>query len=158
MRYVLSTRTLVLFLFIGNVASGAYLVTMKLKPAVPDSPQKIKILQKGNAGVGIEKYRKEVVRPALAAKNEAIENCFNQFLQTEPQRNRGNIRLSWIITKEGKVADLKLLGSDLKDENLEQCVTEHVKSLSFAPPPQEEDVHVAHKFKFQSRSPASINF
>ncbi len=157
MRDVFSVRALIVFLFMGNVASAAYIVTIKLgKPKI--EPVKTKFVKKNDPKLLVENYRNEIVRSILAEKNQAIEECYESFLKTEPEKTRGAIRVSWIINKDGNVTDLKLLGSDLKNENLENCVFHQVKSAAFSPPPLQEDVQVAHKFKFQSRSPANIEF
>lgn len=157
MRDVFSARVFIAFLLVGNVASATYIVSLKFgKPKI--EPVKLKAVGKTDLSSVIEKYRKQSVRPALALKNEDVQVCFEEFLRTDPARTRGAIKVSWIIDQKGEATDIKLLSSDLNDKNLEDCVAEQIKSTKFSSPPVNELIPVAHKFNFQSRSPASISF
>lgn len=157
MRDVFSARVFVAFLLMSNIASAAYIVTLKLnKPKI--EPVVVKATEKSDLNSMIEKYRRQSVRTALALKNKDVQLCFEDFLRTEPDKTRGAIKVSWLIDQKGQATQVKLLSSDLNDKSLEDCVAEQIKSTQFLAPPVNELIPVAHKFNFQSRSPASINF
>lgn len=160
MRNVKPIRILGLLLIIGNVASGAYFLAGKLDGGeeIKAKDPSIATVKKIHKKSKIDDYRKQVIRTTLALKNENIEMCYQDFLKTEPEKTQGAVKVSWTIDKSGNVSLISLISSDLKSAFLENCLFEQVKSTQFAPPDFADEVQVAHKFKFYSRSPANVNF
>ncbi len=159
MRNVISTRVLLGIFFIGNIASGAYIVALKLdKSKAKTDRLAAKNQLKLDLNAELENYRKHVVRQTLASKSEDIEMCFQDYLKNSPEKTQGAVKVSWAIDKSGTVSDVKLLSSDLQNEFLEKCISDHVSSTHFISPTFAEEVQVAHKFNFRGRSPASISF
>ncbi len=159
MRNVISARILLGIFFIGNIASGAYIVALKLdKSKAKTDRLAAKNQLKQDLNAELENYRKQVVRQALAMKSEDIETCFQDYLRDQPEKTQGAVKVSWTIDKRGAVSDVKLLSSDLENEFLEKCISDHVSSTQFTSPSFADEVQVAHKFNFRSRSPASISF
>lgn len=164
MKNVKALRLSLLFLLVSNIAGGAYLIQLNLNSSkdqqsgsatATNNNKDSKISQEK---LQLETYRKQVVKKTLALKNEDIEMCYQDFLKTDPEKLQGAVKISWTINKQGQVSSVRLLSSDFKNDYLEKCLFDQVKSTTFSPPEFIDEVQVAHKFNFETRSPSSINF
>lgn len=103
-------------------------------------------------------YRKAVIQGAIRAKTTELEGCYNAYLADSPEVAEGSIRIGWDIGPEGAVTAVRVIDTDLADDDFTSCVTRLVQSWEFTPSPDGEPLVVAHKFSFHQRSPASLEF
>ncbi len=106
--------------------------------------------------VTIDMYRKGALKEAMAKNSSGIESCYETFLKTEPQVAEGKIVIAWTISTNGRAEDLRLVESELSNEDLYTCLTSLIAKTFFTKP--REPTIIAQKFIFKQRSPASLVF
>jgi len=105
-----------------------------------------------------EGYRTAVVSEAIVRHNSEFERCYDTYLAVNPKKSQGEIVLGWRISSNGIIEDLRMVNSDLDDQTLIKCVMSHVQTLRFSPPPQRQELLIAHKFTFKKKSLETLAF
>jgi len=79
---------------------------------------------------------------------DAIENCYKKEVALNPNL-QGSISLQFTIDPDGKVSNVRILDSTLKNKNVESCITRRIQSWRFqAIDAKEGSVTVRQKFIF----------
>jgi len=73
---------------------------------------------------------KEDIQKAVNQKIFEMEICYQKALETKPNI-QGKVTLQLVIDSKGQVTKVSLVSSKLKDKNLEQCIIQKIKELTF---------------------------
>lgn len=153
MQKELSKKLMSLSMLLGTVAILSYVV-MHLNKSIPEKPAK-NIVKKEQTE---KPNRKGLIREALIAHQNELENCYQNFLLKKPEVAEGSVTVSWLIDAEGSVLSTQLAQSEFQDESLASCILEKVAGVKFGPPPERQTTQLAHKFRFKRRAAASLAF
>ena len=113
-------------------------LTEKVKTAHPDPKEK-----------HLGDYREKAVAKSLKKKNSEIQKCYNNFLKTNPKKTDGSVDLDWQIDKDGKVLVPEIVGSDLANTGLNDCIRSVIASIKFPPPPSGNITYIDYKYHFK---------
>jgi|GEM_PF-1498961 len=102
-----------------------------------------------NKGKPKDPYKEIAVNNALRKKAREIQECYNQFLKTNPPKTDGFVEIDWNILEDGKVKKAELISSDLSADSLNQCVIQIVASIEFPPPPTGLQTYMTYKYNFK---------
>ena len=91
----------------------------------------------------------EVIRSIVKKSMGRIRYCYERQLITTPGLS-GQIKLSWIINSQGRVASPKVQRSTMKSAMTEGCILRVIKRLNFPRPDSGGDVLVAFPFYFKA--------
>jgi Ca-activated chloride channel family protein len=80
---------------------------------------------------------KEAIQKVLRQQIQSIETCFQKALEKKPNI-QGEATFRLVIDSKGKVTKVSLVSSKLNDKNLEQCIIQKIKNLTF-PAPEGKD-------------------
>jgi hypothetical protein len=157
MMHVIGTRLVILVLVSSNFAAGYYIYSnwdhLHGRPPSARAALTKKKVEPGPVG-----YNRGALKEAMVKYNSVFEECYNTFLHTEPAVAEGSVVVNWIIGKDGEVESPTVMKSELNDQSLHGCLTQHLQSLKFTPPKDQSEVAVAHKFNFKKRSPSEVVF
>ena len=73
---------------------------------------------------------KEDIQKAVNQKIFEMEICYQKALETKPNI-QGKVTLQLVIDSKGQVTKVSLVSSKLKDKNLERCIIQKIKELTF---------------------------
>ena len=76
---------------------------------------------------------KEVLEKVLKQQIPSIELCYQKALEKKPNI-QGEANFQLIIDSKGRVTKVSLVSSKLNDKNLEQCIIQKIKELTFPAP------------------------
>ncbi len=74
---------------------------------------------------------REAVRKVILSHKSEIQRCFGDALESNPNAQQGRILYQWKIAPSGRVSALEIKESDLKDSELENCVSKVVLDMRF---------------------------
>ena len=96
-------------------------------------------------------YSKNQVRNTITKKWREMQQCYNQFLASDPkpEKTDGRIKVDWQVTAEGKVISPEIVTSEINHPGLEECLISRIRSWQFPPPPSGKNTYVVHKFNFK---------
>jgi Ca-activated chloride channel family protein len=86
-------------------------------------------------------FSKEVIQKTFKRGLSAMERCYQKALEKKPNV-RGEATFQLAIDSSGRVTKVDLVSSKLNDKNLEQCLIQKVKELTFPTPEGAEKVNV----------------
>lgn len=89
----------------------------------------------------------EVRNTLVRAAHSNVQGCYNQWLSSNSKFERGELKVEWFISPDGKVNDPAVVFSEL--QGIENCVLGIISELQFPPPPSDRPVYIAHNFKFR---------
>ncbi len=110
---------------LGKVSSGG--VGVRLKKRARNTR-----LILGNADI-TGHLDKEIVRRYIQRHMDQIRWCYQQEVQKNPKLE-GDVRVSFIITPTGRVIRVQVVGSTLRNANVEQCMMERIRTWQFPAP------------------------
>lgn len=100
-----------------------------------------------------------VISGAIRTRTSQLERCYNQYLATAPgARGSGSIALNWFIDQQGQVGGLEMKSNDFDDQRLSDCVVDQVRNWSFNPHAEGAPIPVLHRFTFQQKTTANLDF
>jgi Ca-activated chloride channel family protein len=76
---------------------------------------------------------KEAIQKTFKQGLPAIELCYQKALEKKPNI-QGGITFQLVIDSSGRVTKMSLVSSKLNDKNLEQCIIQKIKELTFTTP------------------------
>jgi TonB family protein len=85
-----------------------------------------------------------LVRPKVSDLN----SCYKDEQQMNPKA-AGKVLLSFIIQKDGRTNDVRLLASTLKSPNMEGCLVGRIEAWQFPPTRDGQEIKVRYPFSFQ---------
>jgi len=92
----------------------------------------------------------EAIGRVVNQHQDAVENCFRKEARLNPNL-KGSIRLQFTIRANGRVTNVRIVQSSLRNRKVESCVKRRVSSWRFqAINPKEGDVTFRQKFIFSS--------
>jgi hypothetical protein len=91
----------------------------------------------------------EIVR-MLERKERIMARCLADAVETGdlPKGSRGKITLEIVISPSGSPDQVKVIGSSLQSEKLNDCVIGHVKSIQF--PQLPKTYPTSHSYRFEA--------
>ena len=95
----------------------------------------------------IGKLNPDLIEKVINRHKFELKLCFELALR----RNRalsGAMEWQWRLDSRGKISDLKLLNSSIKDQGMHQCVRKKIASWTF-PRPQRGSVQITYPFRFR---------
>ena len=133
-------------LLLTNAATGAYIFATQMKPSgstVESRP-------------ATSLARKAMVQGANLRQNSEMQACYETFLRRGPTVDEGVVEMHWLLETTGRISSLRLVKTDLDDQQMMECMMEALNAMTFRAP--KEATMVAHKFNFRRRSPSTVNF
>jgi Ca-activated chloride channel family protein len=76
---------------------------------------------------------KEDIQKVVKQQIPSMEICYQKALEKKPNI-QGEATLRLVIDSKGQVTKVSLVSSKLKDKNLEQCIIQKIKELTFPAP------------------------
>jgi Ca-activated chloride channel family protein len=92
---------------------------------------------------------KEAIQKTFKQGLPAIELCYQKALEKKPNI-QGDVTLQLIIDSKGQVIKVSLVSSKLNDKNLEQCIIQKIKELTFPTPEGTDKVNVTVSFNLKT--------
>jgi Ca-activated chloride channel family protein len=92
---------------------------------------------------------KEAIQKVLKQQIPSIELCYQKALEKKPDI-QGGITLQLIIDSKGRVTKVNLVSSKLNDKNLEQCIIQKIKELTFPAPEGTDKVTATASFNLKT--------
>jgi Ca-activated chloride channel family protein len=92
---------------------------------------------------------KEAIKKALKQQTPSIELCYQKALEKKPNI-QGDVTFQLIIDSKGRVTKVSLVSSKLNDKNLEQCIIQKIKELSFTTPEGTDKVTATVSFNLKT--------
>jgi pSer/pThr/pTyr-binding forkhead associated (FHA) protein len=93
---------------------------------------------------------REAVRRVIRSKLDLVRNCYERELRAKPNLG-GKVVIAWKIVANGKVEDVKVKSSELRDNLIESCIVQEFYSWRFPEPPEGSMAEVQFPFMFQKR-------
>lgn len=108
-------------------------------------------------GDGSEKSGKKAQDPYLLreVKNTIVKNaktlqeCWFEFLKTNPELKRGSVYLDWSIKTDGTPMSVEVIRSDFNNEPMNQCLTAKIQTFTFPPPPFDQTKYIEYTLSFE---------
>lgn len=124
------------------------------KSAAPKSPEKKKDEKSISVKVGSDPIimgalDKNEIQRVIQSRLTQIRYCYENQLQKHPTL-AGRVMVSFIIKADGKVAEVKIAGSTLKNKQVEQCIIDLLSRLRFARK-SEGEINVRYPFVFKAK-------
>jgi Ca-activated chloride channel homolog len=91
---------------------------------------------------------KEVLEKVLKQQIPSIELCYQKALEKKPNI-QGEANFQLIIDSKGRVTKVSLVSSKLNDKNLEQCIIQKIKELTFPTPGGPEIINATVSFNLK---------
>jgi len=76
---------------------------------------------------------KEIVRRYIHRHMDQIRWCYQQEVQKNPKLE-GDVKMSFVITPSGMVIRVRVVGTTLRNANVEQCMAERISTWHFPAP------------------------
>jgi hypothetical protein len=97
-------------------------------------------------------FSQESIREVVAYHQDEIQACYEQTLADKSKVVEGKLMTSFVITREGKVRDAKVLkkGTTLKEPRLHVCVTEILATMVFPKPYDRREHPVEYPFNLKA--------
>jgi len=92
---------------------------------------------------------KKAIQKTFKQGLPAIELCYQKALEKKPNI-QGGITLQLVIDSSGRVTKMSLVSSKLNDKNLEQCIIQKIKELTFPTPEGTDKVNVTVSFNLKT--------
>lgn len=94
---------------------------------------------------------KEAVRLKIQEHLPDLQKCYDDDSQPD---SKGQWILDFEINDKGRVqkAAITKEGSEIKNPKMSQCITQKIKTWSFVPAPQGQNLHIVFPIVFQNRA------
>ncbi len=89
------------------------------------------------------------VKLVILGKREQIKACYESLLRRNPKAN-GTIRFSWVIDKNGRAQDPKVVSGSFSDRELQMCLRARLLQWQF-PKPENGIVTFEYPFQFVTK-------
>lgn len=94
-------------------------------------------------------YIANQVKNTITKNYIPIRDCWNAYVDSNPEVTQGRITVDWQIDLDGDVLDPEIVLSDFANEELTSCLLKVIGKIEFPPPPYGQKEYVAHKFNFR---------
>jgi Ca-activated chloride channel family protein len=92
---------------------------------------------------------KEDIQKAVKQQIPSIEICYQKALEKKPGI-QGKATFQLVIDSKGQITKVSLVSSKLNDKNLEKCIIQKIKELTFLTPEGTDKVTVNISFNFKT--------
>ena len=72
----------------------------------------------------------DAIGRVVAKHADAIENCYRRESRLNPNL-KGSVTVQFVISPDGRVTDVRILDSSLRNRNVENCISRRVKTWRF---------------------------
>lgn len=96
-------------------------------------------------------YDRASVKETVKANKAQMRPCYKDALAKDPNL-QGTVTVAWEIGDGGGVKSAQVeqgAGTTIKDEQVQKCVVETLKTWTFAAPPKGENVKISFPFDFK---------
>jgi TonB family protein len=95
-----------------------------------------------------DNIRSEEIALVITNHNDAIEHCYKRESTINPNLN-GEVAVTFTISYSGRVSNLQIVESTLRNKRVENCITSRIRGWRFQPLDMKEgDVVVTQKYIF----------
>lgn len=94
-------------------------------------------------------YEREQIKNNILKASQDFQSCYFEYLKSKPNNQNLNVKVDWMIRKDGTVKNANLVSSE--SNQLGNCVVEKLKNLQFPPPPNETEFYAYHIFNFKTQ-------
>lgn len=94
---------------------------------------------------------REDIRQVIKKNISSIKTCYSDRLKTKPDIE-GSVVVEWDISADGSVSKADIKTSSLKDEIVENCVIDKIKSLKYPVPPHGTIPTISYPFTFSKNN------
>lgn len=105
----------------------------------------------GKDGQEVDPYEKEQVKNTIVKNSKTIQECYLDWLKSNPKKEFISVKIDWTISSSGSVDNPQIVDSTA-EEDMNTCLLNKMKSLSFPIPPEGRPFYVAHKFAFKTEA------
>ena len=95
-------------------------------------------------------YEENQVRNTITKNANAIQICYKTYLTQKPKLMEGSLTLDWEILKDGKITTPQMVTNDFQNKDIEKCVVDVLKKITFPEPPNNRKTYISHVFKFKN--------
>jgi TonB family protein len=92
---------------------------------------------------------KEAIQKTVKQALPVIELCYQKALEKKPNI-QGEATFQLMIDSKGRVTKVNLVSSKLNDKNLEQCIIQKIKELTFPAPEGSDKVTATVSFNLKT--------
>jgi len=122
--------------------------TLELKNEETEA-QPTESIQKSD-GIILGSLDRSLIDKSISKQMNKIKYCYATELQKDLNL-KGTIKYKFVITKEGTVSKVDVDSSDMNSPEVEGCISEVLKSVTFPPPKGGGIVIVKYPFMFGSK-------
>ena len=101
-------------------------------------------------GIILGSLDRSLIDKSISEKKNKIKYCYESELQKDLSL-KGTIKYKFVISKEGTVSKVDVDSSDMNSPEVEGCISEVLKSVTFPPPKGGGIVIVKYPFLFGSK-------
>lgn len=94
-------------------------------------------------------YLVNQVKNTIVKRSGGIQDCYNEFLESKPEKFEGRVKMDWKIEADGAVSGAEKVTAEFGDEKLWNCMKAEISKWEFPDPPGGQQKYVAHKFFFK---------
>ncbi|MEK6554647.1 MAG: AgmX/PglI C-terminal domain-containing protein [Bdellovibrionota bacterium] len=146
LKKLLSKNAAISLLLSANLIAGAYILANKSE----NEPVVIKAKPKTAHGT--------IETAAILKNDDRLQACYHSYLEKDPVVDQGSIKLHMTIKYSGEIDYLRLVESDINDEDFKNCILAEVKSRRLTPTRERIGVLISHKFNFSKRTVSSVDY
>ena len=88
---------------------------------------------------------RKLVQSAVKSHLPQIKDCYERYLKTGKKEGKVSLKFEWDVQK---VLMAEITESEIKDDKLHKCLTDHVLTWQMPPPPNESIATVFYPFVF----------
>ena len=89
------------------------------------------------------------VKNTIIKRSGTIQGCYNKYLESEPEKFEGRVKMDWKIEANGQVSSAEKVTAEFGDESFWKCMKFEIGKWEFPKPPGGLQKYVAHKFFFK---------
>lgn len=105
----------------------------------------------GKDGQEADPYEKEQVKNTIVKNSKLIQECYLEWLKSNPKADSITVKLDWTIAANGSVESPQVVDSTA-EKAMNDCLTDKMKTIEFPQPPEGRPFYVAHKFSFKTEA------
>jgi hypothetical protein len=102
-----------------------------------------------SSGKRKDPYKELAVGNSLRKKGREIQECYNVFLETNPEKTDGFVEIDWSILEDGTVKKAELVNTNFSTDSLNQCILKIISKIEFPPPPTGMQTYMTYKYIFK---------
>lgn len=105
----------------------------------------------GKDGQEADPYEKEQVKNTIVKNSKLIQECYLDWLKSNPKAESVTVKIDWTISPNGSVDSPQVVDSSA-EQPMNDCLVNKMKTIEFPQPPEGRPFYVAHKFSFKTET------